>query len=79
MTRRIAHKSIRACRIIDVHSLLMCLKIFEFQIGCHLTIINISPPMDWGHTILVFNLFSDGSIDTLVCSLKTALTFCFFL
>jgi hypothetical protein len=31
--------------------------------------------MDWGHTILVFNLFSDGSIDTLVCNLKTALSF----
>ena len=75
MTRRVAHRSIRACRIIVIHSLLMCIKVFEFQIGCRLTIINISPTMAWGHTILIFDLLSDGSIDTPVCNLKTALTF----
>jgi hypothetical protein len=75
MTRRTAHRYIRANRIFDIHSLFRRIEVLKFQIGCHLTIIINSPPMDWGHTVLILNLLSNGSINTLVCSLKTALTF----
>ena len=69
------YRFICAYKIIDVHTTLGHIKVFKLEFGCHLTINLISPAMDWGHSILLLNLFSKRSVYALVCNLKTALTF----